>query len=243
MEKTHLHIESISVPVERTPSFLLMTLWIYLPIIAILAIVPLQTEIPLGNLTRDPLATVNQPFYIGFFSNIGVLFWCGAAAICLFTFALLQNYYRSRKIHSFILSSGIISSILLLDDLFLIHEQVAPKYLFIPEKLVYLIYAVMLLVYLVKFRKTILKTDFSWLLLAFGWFALSLVFDKGIIPLSPALVERGFDFYLEDAAKLLGIVSWFTYFAKVCGDCIGGLLNQQTDMGNLRSFTDLHPIK
>lgn len=243
MEKTHLHIESISMPVERSTSLLPVLLWFYLPIIAILAIVAGTVDIHLGALTRDPLALLNQPFYIGFFSNIGILFWCAAAAICFFSFALLQNYYRSRKMHSFILYSGIVTSVLLLDDLFLIHEEVAPKYLFIPEKFVYLIYAVMLLVYLVKFRKTILKTDFSLLILALGWFALSIVFDKGYIPLSPSMVKRGFDFYLEDGAKLLGIVSWFAYLAKVCGGCIGAFLDQRTDMGSLSNSTALQQVK
>ncbi|MBD2039822.1 hypothetical protein [Microcoleus sp. FACHB-672] len=243
MEKTNLHIESIFIPRDRSTSLRQISLWAYLPIISILAIVAWQAEIPLGNLTRDPLVTVEQPFYIGFFSNIGILFWCAAAAICLFSFALLQNHYRSRRMHSFILYSGILTSVLLLDDLFMIHEEVAPKYLFVPEKFVYLIYALMLLVYLVKFRKTILKTDFSLLVLALAWFALSIVFDKGIIPLSPSLLERGFDFYLEDAAKLLGIVSWFAYLAKVCGDCIKAFLDQRTDIGSLSDSPAVQQIK
>lgn len=243
MEKTHLHIESISMPAGRSTSLLPVLLWLCLPIIAILAIVAGTTDIHLGDLTRDPLATLSQPFYMGFFSNIGILFWCAAAAICFFSFALLQKYYRSRRMHSFILYSGIVTSVLLLDDLFLIHEEVAPRYLFIPEKFVYLIYAVMLLVYLVKFRKTILKTDFSLLLLALGFFALSIVFDKGIIPLSPSMVKRGWEFYLEDGAKLLGIVSWFAYFTKVCRDCLGAFLEQRTEMGSLSDSTVLQQVK
>jgi hypothetical protein len=41
--------------------------------------------IPLYILTGDPTAVRNVPFFTGFLSNVGVLLWAGATAICLFS--------------------------------------------------------------------------------------------------------------------------------------------------------------
>lgn len=231
MEKTYFNLQSISNLVNRSKTLTPLLLCAYIPIILILAIISWQAKIPLSHLTRDPLVIVEEPFYIGILSNIGILFWCSAVAICLFSFTLLRNYNRSRKMNSFILASGLLTLVLLLDDFFMVHEEVAPEYLLIPEKAVYGIYAGLLSYYLIKFRKTILETDFSLLLLALGWFALSVVFDKGLIPLPASWLQRELDFYLEDTTKLLGIFSWFMYQAKVCGDCIAGLVFEGTDSG------------
>ena len=56
-------------------------------------------------------------------------------------------------------------------------------------------------------------------------------------------MKRGLEFYLEDGAKLLGIVSWFAYLAKVCGDCIGTFLNQGTDIASISNSTALQQVK
>ncbi len=60
-----------------TPTFLALV---------ILVVVSLQTTgIPIAYLTRDSAAAAEAPFYAGIYSNIGILFWCSAAAICLFS--------------------------------------------------------------------------------------------------------------------------------------------------------------
>ena len=94
-----------------------------------------------------------------------------------------------------------------LDDIFLLHESVFP-YLGIHEKVVYATYAGLVLFYLVKFYPTILKTEYILLVMALGFFALSVIFDKSSIP--------GIDPYLlEDGVKIAGIVSWMFYFYSV----------------------------
>jgi len=107
-----------------------------LAVLCVFAILSLQTEIPISYFTRDPSAIMGAPFFIGLFSNVGILFWCSSAAICLFTFAVLRKDFDNRELSSFFLFSGLITSILLLDDLFLFHEEVCLKYLHIPEEVV-----------------------------------------------------------------------------------------------------------
>lgn len=188
---------------------------IYLPCFFILLIIGLQTKIPIGNLTRDPLALVGKPFYFGIVSQIGNLFWCSCAAICFFSAALLTK--NKPKINSlYLLYAGFFTSFLLLDDLFLIHEDVFPNYLKISEKIIYLIYVSFLIFYIMKFKRVIVNTEFLPLLLAFFFFGFSVLVDKDLIPISQYWLENEGVYLLEDGAKLLGIISWFIYFTRVC---------------------------
>ena len=200
---------SAKLPTQLKSLFpILMGLYIpMLILVAMIVLVGLQLSIPMADLTRDPSATTGDSPFIGALSNFGVLFWCASVAICFFTFALLQTTGSLGRFSSFFLFGGLISFILLLDDLFLFHETVFPLYLNIPEKLVFLSYGLLIIGYVVRFRKLILKTDFIFLILAFGLFGLSIVID---------LLELKISILFEDGSKLFGIVSWFGYFAITC---------------------------
>ncbi len=176
----------------------------------ILAIV--ITGQPVSIFTRDPAAITNEPFYLGAFSNIGILFWCAASTICFFAFALLKDLPNKTQDRRFLLSSGLLNLWLLLDDLFLLHEDVLPRKFGIPEKLVYLTYGVIVALYLVKFRKYIFKTKFILLFLGLGLFAISIFLDNITL-----FTQHNEDLYLvlEDGGKLMGIFDWFIYFAVV----------------------------
>ncbi|MBD2745023.1 hypothetical protein [Coleofasciculus sp. FACHB-1120] len=219
MKQHQSKIEPSSTYLNRFKILLPILLLAYIPLVVIFIIINSQNVIPARYLTRDPLAIVVQPFYLGIISNLGILFWCSAAAICFFTFAVLRKDSEQRIPKLFLLFSGLVTSVLLFDDFFLLHEDAFPNYLFIPEKLVYLGYGIMLSLYLIGFRKVILKTEFIPLFLAIGWFALSVLVDSGKIP-QPSSLGGGkvgeVTSLLEDGAKLLGIVSWFVYYTMVC---------------------------
>jgi hypothetical protein len=183
---------------------------LYIPMLILVAMIVLvghQLSIPLTYLTRDPSATTGDSPFIGALSNLGVLFWCASVAICFFSFTLLQKTGNIGGFSAFFGFGGLISLILLLDDLLLFHETVFPLYLNIPEKLVFLSYGLILLGYITRFRKLILKTDFIFLMFAFGLFGLSIFID---------LLDLRISILFEDGTKLFGIVSWFGYFARTC---------------------------
>jgi len=177
-------------------------------VLCVLVIISLQTGIRISYFTSDPATVMRAPSYIGVLSNIGILLWCSSAAICLFIFAILQKS-NDKELSSFFLVSGLITSILLLDDLFLLHETIYPVYLHIPEKVVITGYGIMTLLYLMKFKREILKTEFLLLFFAFVFFGASAVMDILLIHVRP-------HYLFEDGFKLLGIVSWSTYFTRVC---------------------------
>ena len=202
-----------SIWVNQLRCLLPVSLKIYVPTtLALLVLlgVSVATKIPMSLFTRDALESLNAPFYTGLVSHVGWFFWCSTAAICLFSFAVMKNAKNSRFISSFFLLSGIITIILVLDDVFLLHEIVIPEYFYISQKKVYAGYAMIIALYLIRHRKTILKTEFSLMALAFGFFGLSIIID---VFFENVLPQRHL---FEDGFKLLGIMSWFIYFARTC---------------------------
>lgn len=208
-------------------------------VLGMLVVVKRQAQIPVAQLMRDPAAITGTPFYIGLLSNIGILLWCAAAAVCIFSAIALRKIAIYKELYSFLLTSGLLTSMLVFDDFLLLHESAFPNYLNIPERFVYLVYGIITLLYLVRFNKIILKTDFILLLFAFGFLGVSILIDK-ILPFSE------FSVFVEDGAKLLGIVSWFAYFTRVCLEPIRfNILSQQEDFNRQRkssiaSIGDFH---
>ena len=165
-------------------------------------------NIPIESLTRDPIAVLGGPAYIGFISNIGILFWAFTAAICLFT-SMIHKQDNNQATSQFLLYSGLLTMWLLLDDMFRFHDSILPYHLMIPEELVYLSYITVVLVYLAKFKTEILAYEYVILSLAFCFFALSVLIDL-------LLQQQGLTSLLEDGLKLFGIVTWFVFFFRTC---------------------------
>jgi hypothetical protein len=183
------------------------------PAALLLAVTYLQTAVPVRDLLRDTNAALGVPFYVGVISDLGLLLWGAAAAVCFFTWILLSDV-RGGEWRGFLLASGIFSVVLLSDDWLQLHEVVFPDYLGVPEPLVYMAYVLAMLAYLFTFRKTILKTEFSLLAIALALFALSIVLDQfSEIDSLPSFRGIG---AVEDGAKLMGILAWLTYFVRTC---------------------------
>ena len=110
---------------------------VYIPLILLLAalvVIYLVTDIPLRRFFIDPVAEFNSPMYIGCVSNFGVLCWGAASAVCLFGGWLAFQSKTHPEIAWFLVCAGAISGILMLDDLFLLHEEVFEDHFYIPQK-------------------------------------------------------------------------------------------------------------
>jgi hypothetical protein len=186
---------------------------LYMPaiiLILILAITSLYLNIPFSDFTRDPVAITGGHPFLGIISNIGVMFWSFSVIVCFFSYALLKANNKTHDVLGFIVFGGFISLVLLLDDLFMLHEYIYPKYFGISEKIVFLSYCLIVLFYLVKFRKIIKETDLSFILLAFFFFSFSILVDmlpKSLLP---------WHHFFEDGSKFFGVISWFYYHFSVC---------------------------
>ena len=203
---------SISRPgsIRRGQSLGPLLLWAHGPAILVLLGILLLArarDLHLPDLTRDPAAVMKAPVHIGVLSNAGIVVWSAAASLCFFTCFVEASRGRTDA-RRFILCSGLLTTALLLDDLFLLHERVLPG-LGVPEGVVYCLHGTAVLAYLIGFGKSISASGGALLFLALGWFGLSMGMD--LIPYhSPGM------FFLEDAFKFLGISTWATYLARAC---------------------------
>jgi hypothetical protein len=107
----------------------------------------------------------------------------------------------------------------MLDDFFLIHEAVFPNHLGLSSNMLFLAYGVITFGLLLHYRKVIYQTDYVFILMSLFFFAGSIVVDQlhdyGLLVLLGTNSD-GFQYFLEDSFKLLGITGWFSYFVLVC---------------------------
>lgn len=168
----------------------------------------LFTQTPIGDLTRDPLATAQLPFYVGFVSQVGLMLWAACVAVTLFA-ALMLSESTKPTMKRFLFIAGMFTLFLALDDAFLLHEEVFPKF-GIPELLVYAGYFGLFAAFLFFFRTLLSQTPYILLLTALACFALSIGFDE--LPLERWNINP---FLIEDGFKLMGIIAWGLYFTRV----------------------------
>ena len=202
---------------NRLKNFPSLLIKIHLPIIifyvAVIVIVS-RSGLSANYVIQDPATLTQENFYLGFFSNLGVLLWTSSATICLFTYFCLSPKTQGGVWESFLLFSGFLSAFLAIDDWLLFHEVVFTLYTGLPEELFFIIYAIILPTYLIKFKKLIAnKTEFYLLILSIFLFVLSLIIDL-ILQQFTNLWSRQISQPVEEGLKLLGIVTWLLYFAR-----------------------------
>ncbi|ABA87886.1 hypothetical protein Pcar_0627 [Syntrophotalea carbinolica DSM 2380] len=190
-----------------------LLLCLYLPAGVLLLTVLLASvhmDIPLAMFTRDPADITHTSPFLGVVSNICILLWCASAAICFFSFFVLRKT-GANSAAIFFLFSGLLTSMLMLDDLFLLHERIFPEYLHWRQRYIYLSYVSIVLVYLTAFRHIIFKNNFLLLALALGFFFLSVAVDCMATKMETLVL----DYHLfEDGFKLFGLASWLGYFGE-----------------------------
>ena len=120
---------------------------------------------------------------------------------------------KNYKVIHFLIASGCLSTYILIDDFFLFHEELAPKYIGISQNMVLMLIMIAVVAYLVWFRQIILRTRYEFMLIAVGFLAISVIVDA---VLGPWLLPLGeWKSLIEDGAKLLGITSWLSYYVSM----------------------------
>jgi len=180
---------------------------LYLPVLALLFVTVIAaryTHTPVSSLTRDMAAIAHVHPLIGVVSNVGILLWCATAAICLFARGLLRERGRHAEA-GFLMWTGLLTVVLLVDDLFMIHEYIAPVHFHVNEKVVLAAHACLAGAYLLRHRQLILASNYQLLAAAMALFAASILVD--------VMDAHGWWSLGEDGFKVLGIASWFGYHA------------------------------
>lgn len=170
-------------------------------------------HVSMASMTRDVTTLAELHPFTGILSTSGILVWSATFAICAFT-ALFLYKTKPRANFWFIACSALLTGYLLFDDCFLFHDYLAPYYLGLHEWHVYLPLGLFVILNLITFRKVILKTNITFLLLAGIFLGASLFVDIFLEKILLSISD--WEYYLEDGFKWLGIVCWCSYFSSAC---------------------------
>ena len=169
-------------------------------LLAIAILIKNATGEAFSYMTREPAYIAGLPPFAGLLSNVGILIWTAAAVVCFLAATVIDDQ------RAFLLSSGSLTLMLLLDDMFMFHDVLFPDYLGVSQNFVYAVYIVVTLAYLATYRRRLLDSEYPVFGAALACFALSVLTD--------VLGTTGFGYraLVEDGFKLLGIVLWTIYF-------------------------------
>jgi hypothetical protein len=178
-----------------------------LPLAAAFAVGLVEPDL-VATLFRDPAASTNSPPYLGFFSHLGVLgWWAGAVSSLLAATVLPRSPARP-----VLLCAGALTGLLMLDDLFMLHEEVLP-HLGLSERLVHAFYCIALAAYLLGCKSFHRSMDWPLLLASFALLGTSAIVDF-------AADFGRFTLLIEDATKFAGIAAWSGYHVLAARRCL-----------------------
>lgn len=197
-------------------------LYFYAPIFFVLLVTSLflveNPKISPEILFRDIATLANVPFYTGVISQLGILLWAAGATACFLALYLLKKFnFASSQSARFLFQAGLLTAFLMLDDMFLLHEDVAAIYLSIGQKKIYFAYFLIILSFLFFNRKEILSSPFLFLIASMGILGLSMSMDvitdtfHDVLAVGGSFYER-YEVVIEDGLKLLGIGAWLAYY-------------------------------
>ncbi|MBE2216081.1 MAG: hypothetical protein IAE82_19565 [Opitutaceae bacterium] len=161
-----------------------------------------QNGKPVWKLLGDPTAVLHANPLLGFFSNLGILGWCAGASVALFAAAVLAGRQADRAIVRFYRIAGAFTALLMVDDFFLIHDDLAWRYLRLPQNAVYAVYGIFFAVFVARCRRELLARNPALFALAVGL----LGFMAGIDTVAGGTSKMVS--FAMCGSKLLGIFTW-----------------------------------
>lgn len=165
-------------------------------------------HLPANLLFADPAKATHAPFYLGFFSCLGLILWTAAAVASGAGAQLAHGDPRTHALGRFLAGAAGISLVLLVDDWLMLHDHVGPHLIHVPQKVFYAAYGLMVLAWLWAGRRVVLETPAVYLAAAIAFGMVSVAVDT-LAPRSNLAVVA------EDGTKLLAILSWTFYFTRV----------------------------
>jgi hypothetical protein len=210
----------LSVVKNKNWRLFLATFAIGLMVVGSVQFFAIYKNIPLENLTQDTVTVLNGAPYIGLLSNLGILVWCAAATICFFTAYILRH--STVEYTKFFVSAGILTTLVMLDDLFLFHDYVYVSWLPHSHMLIIAAYGMGIILLVARFWKIFRESFFALFVMALLCFAIAAVPDlqnrSFLLPATfpSTLVEDGFTF--------LAILFWMMYFVHTAAAQISNAL-------------------
>lgn len=203
---------------------------------ALIVIAPLViAALALGQPWADPVTLLSDPFdlshqgplhpLMGSLSTLGVTLFLYAAAVTLFGATLVNG----RAAIVFLLSAGLLSSLLAHDDLFGLHEVIIFEHA-LDERAAKFGYLGAVFLYLMLSWRVILRLNFLVLGASFACFAASWGLDSpNILPILQAIGEpiglgreasSSALYFWEDGSKLAGAALWLWFHVSATGSIV-----------------------
>lgn len=185
----------------------------FIPLVAVwtLGLIALAAALGQGvirheTLLLDPVSTGGLPWYTGLISQLGAVVWC--IAVCAAAFGSAVSHLEGRAgAFRFLLGAAGVGTVMLVDDLFLLHSNVLPRLLGTSKTMVLATYALLILLWLARSLSEISRTRVHLLVATGGALGLSVIAD-----------QLGLALWMEDGPKMLGILAWATYLTTTSWD-------------------------
>ena len=160
-------------------------------------------------LIRDTAQLCGGDSYWGLFSNFGIILWSVASGIAIF--ATYVNKERRDNEYYLLLSGGLLSGFLAIDDLLMLHETLG------FERIMFLLYALAAAILARIIYLNQKSLDLTLFISAAALLGSSIMIDliQGHIPLSYQYSQ-----IIEEGAKFLGILMWACFWVKASFTCI-----------------------
>ncbi len=162
-------------------------------------------SIKVKDLARDPATLSGSRASDGALSTLSALGWAATIATVLLGATLLWRMEgRSRRV-MFLRGAAVATAVLMVDDVFLIHERLAPQ-IHVAEEVLFSVYVIGYSTFVYAFRD-VMRTTMLPLLAASGFFfAASLAVAFG-----PRAIFDLHHFFLSDTYTFIGTGAWLAY--------------------------------
>lgn len=174
----------------------------------------LQKSFTYAELFNDPADIIGFHPFIGLVSMLGLFGWAAAAGVCFLSYAVIRGD-GSPYLRRFFLAAGLFTLFLMVDDAFMLHEQVLPKDFGIRERYIKLAYLAAAGTFALVFIKQLMGNSPVILIAAGLFFATSFTFDNPVVLNFLGSFESSFVLYvIEDGCKFTGILLWLTWLFR-----------------------------
>jgi hypothetical protein len=193
-------------------------LLVSLPLLAVLIAGLMGVSVPLMTLDVPSITRVHP--LSGFLSSLGILLLGAATAIWYFgATTIAERRAAPEASRRMMLMGAAVSAYMTLDDLFQVHEIIAPRYFGVPDEAVLGLLGLALLAFLRMAWRAPDRAGLFWLLAALAGLGASVVVDAA----SRWLWRLGeWQYFVEDGAKWLGLCCWLKYAVVHCRERLGG---------------------
>jgi len=130
---------------------------------------------------------------------------------------------QAKDVYQFLLYSALLTTYLLFDDFFQIHDHYLHDKLGISEKIIYMVLGIASFTLIIKFRQTILRTNYIVMLMGLGFLAISVLADGILAPLEITygifVLGAASSFYLFTSNRPL-FMEYMLVFSIVIALCV-----------------------